>query len=244
MNAALRKIGALSVKDAKDIFRNPAIAVCALMPIGFMLLYRFVMFSDMSPEAEPAVDAFLLGTAPCFAVGMICSMTILYALSEEKEKHTLRTLMLANVSGGQVMAAKVIVSLVVIAIVDIVCFVVIGADFSMLAPFIVLTLLGSVSTVLLSLVLGLVSRDVMSSGVFALPIIVLALLPMFSMFGDGFKMVASYSPCGGMYDLLGLLYEGRLFTSDAIMPLVVTFAWIVVCALLFVVVFKRMGRDN
>lgn len=63
-------------------------------------------------------------------------MTILYALSEEKEKHTLRTLMLANVSAGQVMIAKVFVSLAVIVIVDVVCFFVIGVDASLLAPYI------------------------------------------------------------------------------------------------------------
>ena len=76
MNAALRKIGALSIKDAKDLVRNPAIAVCALMPIGFMLLYRYVMFANVPSEAEAEMNSFLIGTAPCFAVGMICAMTI------------------------------------------------------------------------------------------------------------------------------------------------------------------------
>lgn len=244
MNAALRKIGALSVKDAKDIFRNPAIAVCALMPIGFMLLYRYVMFANIPPEGQHEMTGFLLGIAPCFAVGMISSMTIVYTLSEEKEKHTLRTLMLANVSGNQVMAAKVLVSLIVIAVVDVICFLVIGADASLFAPYIAIALVGSVSTVLLSLVFGLVSRDVMSSGVYCLPILLIALLPMFSMFGEGFETAARYSPCGGMYDLMGLLYDGRLFASDAIMPLIVTFAWIVVCAVAFVLMFKKLGKDN
>ncbi|WP_139651469.1 ABC transporter permease [Raoultibacter phocaeensis] len=244
MNAALRKIGALSVKDAKDVFRNPAIAVCALMPIGFMLLYRYVMLANIASQEHAIVDSFLLGTAPCFTVGMVSAMTIIYALSEEKEKHTLRTLMLANVSGSQVMAAKVLVSLVVIALVDLVCFLVIGLDVSLVVPYLAIAIVGSASTVLFSLVLGLVSRDMVSSGVYALPVLVIALLPMFGMFSDGFRMVASYSPCGGMYDLLGLLYEGRLFTPDAIMPLVSMFAWIVICAVAFVLAFKKLGKDN
>lgn len=244
MNAALRKIGALSIKDAKDLVRNPAIAVCALMPIGFMLLYRYVMFANVPSEAEAEMNSFLIGTAPCFAVGMICAMTILYALSEEKEKHTLRTLMLANVSAGQVMIAKVFVSLAVIVIVDVVCFFVIGVDVSLLVPYIAIAFFGSLSIVLLSLVLGLVSRDMVSSGVYALPIIVLALLPMFSMFGESFETIASYSPCGGMYDLMVMLQEGRLFTSDALVALAVMFGWIAVCAIAFVLVFKKLGKDN
>ena len=244
MNAALRKIGALSIKDTKDLIRNPAIAVCSLMPIGFMLLYRYVMFANISPEESTFMEGFLLGVAPCFAVGMICSMTIVYALSEEKEKHTLRTLMLANVSASQVMIAKVAVSVAVIVIVDVVCFFVIGSDVALLAPYLAIVLLGSISMVLFSLVLGLVSRDMVSSGVYALPILLIALLPMFGMFGDGFRTVASYSPCGGMYDLIGLLCEGQLLTADALMPLGVTVAWIAVFAIAFVLVYKKVGKDN
>lgn len=244
MNAAMRKIGALSIKDAKDLARNPAIAVCALMPIGFILLYRYVMFANVAPEAQAEIVGFLLGVAPCFSVGMISAMTIVYALSEEKEKHTLRTLMLANVSASQVMIAKVLVSLVAIVFVDIVCFFIIGADASMLLPYIAIAFLGSLSIVLLSLVLGLISRDMVSSGVYSLPIIVLSMVPMFGMLGDEYQTIASFSPCGGMYDLIGLLQDGRLLTSDALAPLGVTIAWIVVCSLAFVIAYKKLGRDN
>ena len=43
MNANTRKIAVLCGKDARDILQNPTMLVSCLMPIGFMLLYRYMM---------------------------------------------------------------------------------------------------------------------------------------------------------------------------------------------------------
>lgn len=53
-----------------------------------------------------------------------------------------------------------------------------------------------------------------------------------------------YLPTGGMNKLVELMMQGNLMTSDAVLPLTVTLVWTVVCAVLFVVLFKRLTRDN
>ena len=53
-----------------------------------------------------------------------------------------------------------------------------------------------------------------------------------------------FFPIGGMYELVNLLLAGDLYTTEAIVPIVVTLAWIAVTAVAFVLLFKRLTRDN
>ena len=45
------------------------------------------------------------------AIGMVVGMTVVYGIAAEKKKHTLRTLMLANVSAGEIVASRALVAL-------------------------------------------------------------------------------------------------------------------------------------
>ena len=65
------------------------------------------------------------------AVGMVASMVLIYGIAEEKEKQTLRTLMLANVSASEVAISKGAVALVSVACVSTACFFIAGGT---LAP--------------------------------------------------------------------------------------------------------------
>ena len=67
---------------------------------------------------------------------------------------------------------------------------------------------------------------------------------MMGMASETVGRVASYGPTGGMADLLALLVEGRLWTSDAVIPLVLLVAWTVLGAVVFALLFKRLTRDN
>lgn len=133
MQATMRKIGALCQKDFIDMFKNPSMLVCLIMPIGFAVLFRY-MLSDVGvatvgedPNAAGAavgqiLATFELSSSLCMAIGMVVSMAVVYGIAEEKEKHTLRTLMLANVSAGQIIVSRALISLVMMLIVAAACF--------------------------------------------------------------------------------------------------------------------------
>lgn len=253
MNAAMRKTGALLAKDFADLFKNPTMLVVCLLPIAFMALYSF-MIGDATGDAgitaeqqaavDPVISQFMLGSALCMTVGMVCTMTVLYGIAEEKEKHTLRTLMLANVGASQVVASKAVVALVASTVVNAVCFFVAGGGPGMLAAYLALGAVGSLPVILFSLVLGLASRDQMTAGVYSVPVLLVALVPMFGMANEAIERVSHWLPTGGVYDLIGLAMDGRLLSQDALAPLGVTLAWIVVGTVVFAALFKRLARDN
>ena len=253
MNAALRKTGALLAKDLADLFKNPTMLVVCLLPIAFMALYSFMVGdaaggSDLTAEQQeavgPVIGQFMLGSSLCMTVGMVCTMTALYGIAEEKEKRTLRTLMLANVGASQVVASKAVVALVASAAVNAVCFFVAGGEPGMLGAYLALGIVGSLPIILFSLVLGLACRDQMTAGVYSVPVLLVALVPMFGMANETIEKVSHWLPTGGVYDLIGLAVGGRLFSSDALAPLAVTAAWAAVGAVVFAALFKKLARDN
>lgn len=253
MNAAMRKTGALLAKDFADLFKNPTLLVVCLLPIAFMALYSFMIGdaaggSDLTAEQQEAVDPvisqFMLGSSLCMTLGMVCTMTVLYGIAEEKEKRTLRTLMLANVGASQVVASKAVVALVASTVVNAVCFFVAGGEPGMLGAYLALGVVGSLPVILFSLVLGLASRDQMTAGVYSVPVLLVALVPMFGMANETIEKASHWLPMGGVYDLIGLAMDGRLLSQDALAPLGVTLAWIVVGAVVFAALFKKLARDN
>ena len=256
MNAGMRKVGILCTKDLVDMLKNPSMLCCLLFPIGFSVLFRFLT-ADMRAEAltlaasdaarQQVVDTIstlLLASSLCMAIGMIVSMAVVYGIAEEKEKHTLRTLMLANVGAGQILTAKLAVTLALTAITEAVCFLIIGAPARMLPAFLAIGIIGAIPIMLVSALLGLLSRDQMTSGLYAVPMLLVAIAPMFSMIGEEVSNVTRFLPTGGTDQLFKLLAEDRLLSMDALPPVAVTVVWIIVCTVAFGLLFRRLARDN
>ena len=253
MNATLRRISALAGKDLADLLKNPTMFVVLLMPIGFMLLFRFVT-GDVAADTglsgadfvtvEREIDTFLLESGLCMTVGMVISMVLIYGIAEEKEKHTLRTLMLANVGAGEIAVSKGAVALVAAIAVGAASFFAGGGDIALLPAYLALTVLGSAPVVLISLVLGLASRDQMTAGFFSVPVLLVCLVPTFAMMGGAIERAADFTPLGGVCTMLDLAASGNLFTADVLTPIAVTLAWTAAAAIAFVVLYQRLASDN
>ena len=256
MNATMRKVGALFAKDAADLVKNPSMLICSLLPVAFALLYRFV-FADLGEAVDAAavdqtaaaaahgsLDALLLSIMICTSIGMVVSMAIVYGIAEEKEKRTLRTLMLANVHGSEIVASRGAVALAATVLVAAVCFFVVGADPALFPAYLGLTALGCVPVILLSLVLGLAARDQMTAGLYVVPILIAAFGPLFGTYDETAAAVVKWLPTGGATQLMQLAAAGELFSPDAVAPLATCLAWTAFGAVLFALLYRRLLRDN
>ena len=119
----------------------------ALLPIVFILFYKIVLGDQVtgntveSDHFQVLFTTMILTMGVCMASGMISPMVVLNSIAEEREKYTLRTLMLANVSGGQMLVSKAIVALVVTLVAEVAIFFIVGVDVAQLAPFIAIVLI-------------------------------------------------------------------------------------------------------
>lgn len=252
---AARKIVALATKDFIDLFKNPGMFVCLVMPVGLVAMQAFLMPADAidAARADAAMAQILASTllvsSIAISIAMVGSMAILYSLAEEKEKHTLRTLILSNVSAEQVMVSKALVGMVGIVAVELACFFIVqrqipGVSMGMLPAYLLLGTLGGATVVLPSLVLGLACRDQMTASFYSVPIVVLSIAPIFGMFTEAAGRVTRFAPTGGVCELLDMVFTGTFTWSDAMLPLGITVAWIVGGAVLFRLLYRKLAQDN
>ena len=113
-----------------------------------------------------------------------------------------------------------------------------------MGSYLLISLLGSVPIVMIALLLGLAARDQMTAGLYSLPIVLVAFLPSFSMANDTLEKLAPFFPTGEASELIELSAQGSLYTGDALQPLLVTLAWMVISVVAFALLFRRLSRDN
>ena len=88
MKKHLRVLRTLFVKDIVDMFKNPNVLLMLALPLIFIVIYQFVDLG-MSPAYLLMLGVMMnLCLTPLSVLGMM--------IAEEKEKNTMRTLMLLS----------------------------------------------------------------------------------------------------------------------------------------------------
>lgn len=107
MNISMRRVNAILQKDFKDISRNSAVSISALMPL--ILAFIYGRMGDITIEAHYMVINLTLVVVGSF---LQCSL-----IAEEKEKNTLRGLMLSPASTLEILGGKSLLSFIATIIV-------------------------------------------------------------------------------------------------------------------------------
>lgn len=233
--------GTLVRKFFMDVAKSPGLLACCLFPPLFLLVFRLVVIDPVAHEDAPL---FLLATGLLFSTGMVPGTTTVYPMAEAREKRTLRTLELAGVGRAQMVAAHGVVSTLWTALMGAVCFLVSGAAFDCLLPFMLITVAASIPLTALSLVLGLASRNQMAASFFSLPIIITGIAPLFFTYAEATFQTLPLLPTGGGFALVYALAEGTLLAPGSILPAVAQLIWIVASLVALVVAAPRIPGDE
>ena len=227
----MKIILALLIKQCKDSLRNlPSLMILIIYPA-----VAFVMITAM--KGEEGMDNVFV---PMFAA-MHCSFAPLVIssniLSEEKEKSTLRSLIMAGVS-----RVKILISLSVFVLTSVLLT---GSAFLLMKPFTLQTamwfaaamLTGAAVSTLIGLCIGIYSKNVTAANGLAVPVgLVFALLPMLGQFNNGIAKVARYTYSGQLRNV----FEGGTFTlNTALVPA----AYFAALSVLLIFLFRRKGME-
>lgn len=235
-----RKVKVLYVKDFKDVFRNPSVIVSCLIPVLFIALYKNITMGSMHIPTE-----YLMKIGIVFNLGMTPIMIISTMIAEEKEKNTMRTLILANVNGLEFFLSKMLVPLTFLLVSDLIIYLIVGMSVKYIGWFMLFNLLGGIDMIMLGGVIGILSRDQMTAGVYQVPIMLILLLP--SLLGEMNKPLAKLAmltPTESVSELFFASVHGELFAKNSAIALVVLLIWIVISTMAFVTIYKKKGADN
>lgn len=136
MLTRLQKTRILFLKDWKDTLKNGNGMILAVLPLFFTLLYRMLPIDGMPMPRE---FISLIGVLMNLALVPVALLSMMIA--EEKEKNTLRTLMLSNVGAVEFLTSKCLVVLVLLSVVNLAVFFLTGMALSALPLFLLVTTL-------------------------------------------------------------------------------------------------------
>lgn len=230
----MKNIRAIFLKQLSDTLKNKTVLIQFLMfPVLVIVMENAVKIDDMPEHFFAKLFAVMfVGMAP-----LTCMSAI---ISEEKEKNTLRVLIMSNVKPGEYLLG-VGAYVFVMCIAGTVVFAVVGgytgAD---LALFIAVMSAGIVLSELTGAIIGVFSRNQMTATSITVPVMMIfSFLPMLSMFNDTIRTAARITYSQQISELInGIGVSG--IHAESIVVISLNFS---VAALLFIAAFKHKSLE-
>lgn len=239
MNKHLRVTGVLFAKEAKDLLANRNVSYMLLLPLLATALYRFVL-PDMPPDST-----LLIGFVTTLSMVPVCVLSM--TIAEEKEKNTLRTLMLANVTGGEFLAGKCLTVGLCTLFLAGVAFLLAAGPLSALPLFLLLAAGGSMGILFLGALVGLSCRDQVSASMVGVPLeLFLMVTALLEDLGGIWAVLARLNPAQvtmELYFRLTHAYPAEELYSAAWCVGVLA-VWALAGIGAFVLVYRKKGIDE
>ena len=230
----MKNIAVIFGKQLSDTLRNKTILIQFLMfPVLVIIMENAVKIEDMPEHFFAKLFAVMfVGMAP-----LTCMSAI---ISEEKEKNTLRVLLMSNVKPGEYLIGTGAYVFVMCAV-GMAVFAAAGGYGGMeLVRFIAVMSAGIILSELTGAVIGLFSRNQMTATSISVPVMmVIAFLPMLSMFNDTIKSVARVTYSQQISELISDIGNSQA-SAESIAVIAVNFALAVI---LFITAYRKKGLE-
>ena len=231
----MKNIAVIFGKQLSDTLRNKTILIQFLMfPVLVVIFENVVKIEDMPEHFFVKLFAVMfVGMAP-----LTCMSAI---IAEEKEKNTLRVLLMSNVKPAEYLVGVGSYVFVMCSAGMAVFAVVGGYSGTELVRFIAAMSAGIILSELTGAVIGIFSRNQMTATSISVPVMMLfAFLPMLSMFNDTIKSVAQVTYSQQISELINGIGDSGIQTESLIV-IAVNF---VLAVILFTVAYKRKGLET
>jgi ABC-2 type transport system permease protein len=238
MNVSRRRVSALLKKEVKDLSKNINVLFMCVLPVMFCFMYS-KLFGNLENGKLAILNLCL--TMNCVLVsGSATSMLI----AEEKEKNTLRALMLAGVSPLEFLVGKAIIILLLSIGTNILMFFIMGMELSYLAQFIIITTLVVISITEFGAVVGIIAENQMSTGTIGVPFFMsIFLIPTFGRVYDVLKKVSELLPNYNMEILLKRIINNEPINISYAYNIAVILVWIIIGAGVFAYTYSKKKLD-
>lgn len=157
---SLKRMNAIFQKDLKDLTKNIYVGTSLLMPV--VLAFMYGKMGDISIEAH-----YLIINLTLVAVAFFVQSAL---IAEEREKNTLRGLMLSPATIPEILSGKSLVSLLMTLLTIVVCAMLSGYEPNNIMLIGIAIIISSLFYLALGTLVGLLSRTVIEASVIMLPV--------------------------------------------------------------------------
>lgn len=235
MTFSWKRVNAIFQKDFKDFSRNIAVSIVIFLPLIIAALYGRMGLDS--------IQAHFLNINMTFT--MVGTYVQCCLIAEEKEKNTLRGLMLSPASTIEILAGKSLLSFVLTIVIALFCAYLSEYRPVNIAIVVVAIIISSIFFIGLGTLLGLIAKSVMESSVIVLPVIAIFTMGSYvTVWAEKYPLlqVADYLPNIQLIDLATKVEQGAGF-GDVFSNLAVIVIWVVIVYILTAVVYKKSMVD-
>lgn len=198
---SMKRISALFLKELQDLRRNTSILSMLAVPLLMTFLWSGLL--HMPPHFS-----FTIGALFGVVMAGVYSPAMMFA--EEKEKHTLRVLMLSPATPGEILISKGLVTFLMIVVVTLLLIPISGVTVLGYPLLAVILLLGSTFVIALGFLIGLFSPNQMATGYIGMPVyLVLLLVPMLGQQSKLLAALAKFVPSSYIWDGVTKAIQGQ-----------------------------------
>ncbi|GAF63336.1 ABC transporter permease protein [Bacillus sp. TS-2] len=230
---SMKRIQAILVKDYKDLMKNSYMLTTVIIPIFFAYMF----------SRGEIIDTTLLALTLTLCLVVVGSFIQAGMIAEEKEKNTLRGLLLSPLNTAEIFIGKSLLSVLMSIVVIMICIFISGFKVPEQWWFFVLgTGINLIFFISVGTILGLLSRTVMETSVLGLPVMLLLGMSSFAtqLFPIGnLDRILNFFPEPRFALLITALNEG----TSVIEHLLILGLWAFVSIILCVIIFKRRRFD-
>lgn len=223
---------ALLKKELQDLRRNTSITYIAVIPLLLTTVWSKLMGAGMHPQT-----VCTLGTL--FTVVMMSIYPPSMMLSEEKEKHTLRVLMLSPAKPAEILLSKGLVTLVATFLIVALVIPISGAQVLNPLLFALVVLLGACALILMGFCIGLFAPNQMATGSIGMPIyLIMLLIPTLAQQNPALQTIAKFIPSNHIGDGVFMAIKGATF-GEARWSLAALALSIAIMTIIFMAAYRR-----
>ncbi|KQL35588.1 MULTISPECIES: ABC transporter permease [Bacillaceae] len=230
-----KRINAIFQKDFKDFSRNLAVSIVIFLP-----LFMAAIYGRMGLDT---IQAHFLSINMTFA--MVGTYVQCCLIAEEKEKNTLRSLMLSPASTLEILGGKSLLSFVLTIVIIFFSAFLSEYNPTNITLVALAIIISAVFYIAVGTLLGLIAKSVMESSVLVLPVIGIFSLGSFvTVWAEKYPILklAEYMPSVQLIELATLVEEGAKF-SDVLSNLGIISVWAVLFIVLTVIVYRKRMVD-
>ncbi|MFP3884077.1 ABC transporter permease [Priestia filamentosa] len=234
MILSYKRIQAIFMKDWKDLMRNSYVLVTLALPLVFAVMY------DRMGAGEVGA-LFAINFAFVIAGAFIQSAMV----AEEKEKNTLRGLLLSPASIIEVFIGKSLLSAFATILIIVGCILLSNYEIPSLGLFILLSLINIVTFIGIGTMLGLVSKTVMETSIIGMPILIvfgMASTIKAMIENETILNIIEYLPSEQFSAALIELSKGAEL-GDIIKNIAVLGVWAIVAVVATIITYKKRRFD-
>ncbi len=235
MTFSIKRVNAIFIKDWKDLQRNSYVIFTLAIPLVF------AAWLGRIGEDNVAMSTYPINLALVIAGAFIQAAMV----AEEKEKNTLRGLLLSPASTLEILVGKSSLSAVMTIVIIIGSIFLSGYEVPSILFFSISLLLGLIFYLAIGTILGLLSRTVMETSIIGMPVLIL--FGMSSMFklmveNETLLKIIDYLPSEQLSAIWFDLSNGEGF-SEIIENMLVLLLWAAVSIVITVIIYKKRRVD-